>query len=170
MRMLHRFAIEAVAAADIPEVLDFVMKSRAELFPKLSDSGVPFDLAHFEQVYLHGEGRFLVARDQGQIVASIGYLPYDHRFEHLDYRGLTVVEVVRLFVLARCRRFGLASQLYCALKASAVAAGVQLIYLHTHPFLPGAIEFWRKRDFNLINVDSDPVWQTTHMECRLPSA
>jgi len=166
---VHQTAIEAVVAADIPQVLGFVLAARSELFPKLRQAGTPDDLANFEQVYLRGAGRFLVARHAGRIVASIGYLPYDRRFAHIDYPGLKVVEVVRLFILPQFRRAGLASQLYRALAASAVEAGVEVIYLHTHPFLPGAIDFWLKRGFNVIQVDADPVWQTTHMECRLPT-
>ena len=98
-----------VTATEIPEVLTFVQQVRAELFPKLSASGLPADLAHFEAVYLRGDGRFLVARVDGLIVATIGYLPYDGRFPQLDYRGRKVVEVVRLFVLPAHRRAGLAA-------------------------------------------------------------
>lgn len=166
--MQVQFEIKPVVRSEIPEVLAFVLQARAELFAKLSAAGVPDDLANFNEVYLEGEGQFLIARDQGRIIAAIGYLPYDHRFEHLDYRGLRVVEVVRLFVLPAFRRTGLASQLYQALKALAVQARVEVIYLHTHPFLPGAIDFWRKRGFQVIDVEADPVWQTTHMESRQP--
>jgi GNAT superfamily N-acetyltransferase len=158
--------IEPATRADIPELETFLMQARAELFPKLSGTGTPADLLNFEEVYLKGGGQFLLVRDEGRIVASIGYLPYDHRFQQLEYRGLKVVEVVRLFVQPGLRRSGLASQLYSALKALAVQAGVEVIYLHTHPFLPGAIDFWRKRDFRVIAVDPDPQWQTTHMEWR----
>lgn len=156
--------IQAVSAADIPDVLTFTLKARAELFPKLSGSGVPDDLARFAEVYLHGEGCFLIARHEGQIVASIGYVPYDRRFPQLMYPGRKVVEVVRLFVLPSQRRSGLAGALYRALKKHAQANGVQLIYLHTHPFLPGAIEFWQRQGFEILQVDEDPLWQTTHMQ------
>jgi GNAT superfamily N-acetyltransferase len=164
--MHQQTTLEPASLADIPQLQAFLMQARAELFPTLSGAGTPADLLNFEQVYLKGEGQFLLARDEGRIVASIGYLPYDHRFAHLDYRSLKVVEVVRLFVLPGFRRSGLASQLYGALKALAMQAGVEVIYLHTHPFLPGAIDFWRKRDFQVIAVDADPQWQTTHMEWR----
>ena len=156
-----------VTTAEIPEVLTFVLQARAELFPKLGASGLPADLAHFEAVYLCGDGRFLVARVDGRIVATIGYLPYDGRFPQLDYRGRKVVEVVRLFVLPAFRRAGLAAQLYRALLALAQADGVQLVYLHTHPFLPGAIDFWIRQGFTIIDVEADPQWQTTHMQCQL---
>ena len=168
MNIFDMITIEQVTSADVPQTLEFVLNARAALFPKLSASGVPADLAHFEQTYLQGEGCFLIARQHGRIVASIGYVPYDHRFAQLDYRGLKVVEVVRLFVLPQCRRSGLAGALYDALKTRAVEAGVELMYLHTHPFLPGAIEFWRRQGFTITDVEDDPVWQTTHMQCRLP--
>jgi GNAT superfamily N-acetyltransferase len=155
--------IQTVSDADIPEVLDFVLSARAELFPKLSATGMPDDLARFTEVYLRGAGRFLSARHDGQIVASIGYLPYDRRFPHLPYPDLKVVEIVRLFVLPSQRRSGLAGALYRSLKDLAVADGVEVIYLHTHPFLPGAIEFWQRQGFAIVDVDADPVWQTTHM-------
>ena len=155
--------IQAVSDADIPEVLNFVLKARAELFPKLSATGMPDDLARFAEVYLRGAGRFLIARHEGQIVASIGYLAYDRRFPHLLYPDVKVMEIVRLFVLPSQRRSGLAGALYRSLKELALADGVEVIYLHTHPFLPGAIAFWQRQGFGIIDVDADPVWQTTHM-------
>ena len=155
--------IQAVTPVCIPEVLTFVLNARAELFPKLSASGVPEDLARFEVTYLQGDGRFLVARDDDQIVAAIGYLPYDNRFPQLNYRGRKTVEVVRLFVLPAFRRFGLAGMLYRELEALARADGVEVMYLHTHPFLPGAIDFWIRQGFTVIDVEPDPIWQTTHL-------
>lgn len=156
--------IQVAAAADIPEVLRFVLQARAELFPKLSATGMPADLAQFEAIYLHGDGPFLIARDEGQIVAAIGYLPYDERFPQLNYQGRKTVEVVRLFVLPAFRRFGLAGELYRALEALAKADRVAVMYLHTHPFLPGAIDFWLRQGFEVVDVDADPVWRTTHMQ------
>ena len=156
--------IQVATAADIPEVLRFVLQARAELFPKLSATGMPADLAQFEAIYLQGDGQFLLARDEGEIVAAIGYLPYDGRFPQLDYQGRKTVEVVRLFVLPAFRRFGLAGELYRALEAQAKADRVAVMYLHTHPFLPGAIDFWLRQGFEVVDVDADPVWRTTHMQ------
>jgi GNAT superfamily N-acetyltransferase len=161
--MNHQPVIQTVSDADIPEVLDFVLKARAELFPKLSATGIPDDLARFAEVYLRGAGRFLIARHEGQIVASIGYLPYDRRFPHLPYPDLKVVEIVRLFVLPSQRRSGLAGALYRSLRDLVLAEAVEVIYLHTHPFLPGAIAFWQRQGFTIIDIDTDLVWQTTHM-------
>ena len=156
--------IQPVAVADITQVLEFVLQARAELFPKLSAAGVPDDLAQFEATYLQGDGRFLIARNEGQIIAAIGYLRYDHRFSQLNYQARKTVEVVRLFVVPAFRRFGLAGQLYRALEALAQADGVGRVYLHTHPFLPGAIDLWVRQGFEVVDVEADPVWQTTHMQ------
>ena len=156
-------SIQAVKAADIPEVLSFALQARDELFPTLSATGMPHDLAQFEAVYLQGGGQFLIARADGQIVAAVGYRPYDGRFPQLDYRGCKTVEVVRLYVRPAFRRLGLAGQLYRSLEALAREADVKVVYLHTHPFLPGAIDFWRRQGFEVVDVEADPLWQTTHM-------
>lgn len=156
--------IQPVVAADIPEVLTFVLHARAELFPALSATGLPADLAHFDTTYLQGNGRFLIARNGDQIVAAIGYLSYDGRFPQLDYQHRKTVEVVRLFVLPAFRRFGLAGRLYRALEEMARGQGVEVMYLHTHPFLPGAIDFWARQGFAVVDVEADPVWRTTHMQ------
>lgn len=156
--------IQTVTIAEIPDVLAFVLQARAELFPMLSASGMPADLVQFEATYLQGDGRFLIACDDDQIVAAIGYLPYDGRFSQLNYQGHKTVEVVRLFVRPAFRRFGLAGQLYRALEATARADGVAVVYLHTHPFLPGAIDFWGRQGFEIVDVEDDPVWCTTPMQ------
>jgi GNAT superfamily N-acetyltransferase len=156
-------SIQAAKAADIPEVLSFALQARDELFPTLSATGIPHDLAQFEAVYLQGGGQFLIARADGQIVAAVGYRPYDGRFPQLDYRGCKTVEVVRLYVRPAFRRLGLAGQLYRSLEALAREADVKVVYLHTHPFLPGAIDFWRRQGFEVVDVEADPLWQTTHM-------
>jgi len=85
----------------------------------------------------------------------------------LNYQGRKTVEVVRLYVLPAVRRLGLAGRLYRSLQALARADGVEVMYLHTHPFLPGAIDFWRRQGFEVVDVEADPIWQTTHMHLPL---
>lgn len=157
--------IVSVQPEDIPSAVDFVLRARAQIFPMLDPTVIPADLAQFAEVYSEeGGGRFLVARRDGEIVAAIGYLPYDGRFPQLDYGQRTVVEIVRLFVIPEFRRSGLATTIYQALEACARQQGTDVLYLHTHPFLPGAIGFWERQGFRVVDVESDPVWQTTHME------
>lgn len=46
-------------------------------------------------------------------------------------------------------------------------AGIQCPYLHTHPFLPGAITFWERQGFVIVDLEADPLWRTTHMQLML---
>lgn len=117
---------------------------------------------------LFGPGScFLEARDGQDLVAVIGYVPYNYRFSQFDYSHTKTAEVVRLYVLPQYRRCGLATTLFCALRERATQNKVACFYLHTHPFLPGAIKFWEKHGFQIKQVEDDPVWHTTHMEAML---
>lgn len=171
MSTLSAVEIIPVQAQHIPAVLDFVLRARAQIFPMLEGASLPADLAQFQRVYVDEGcgGRFLVALRGKEIVAAIGYLPYDGRFAQLHYGHSKVVEIVRLFVIPEFRRSGLATTIYLALKHDARQQGVDVLYLHTHPFLPGAIGFWQRQGFRVVDVESDPVWQTTHMECGVES-
>lgn len=164
------WTLHEARAEDIEEIVEFVNCARKDMFPKLAHSPMPDDLLDFAGVYLHGGGHFLTARAGDALIAVIGYVPYDHRFAQLDYRALEVVEVVRLFVQPQFRRSGLAAALFSALREHARRAGVQCLYLHTHPFLPGAIEFWQRQGFAIVDIDPDPLWQTTHMALSLMPA
>jgi len=160
--------IARASSADGDEAIRFVMAARAETFPMLDSSVLPEDLQHFAETYVQGEtGAFWLARCDGEIVAAVGYLPYDHRFTQLDYHGVRTVEIVRLFVAPAFRRSGLAAMLCSELREHAISQGVEVLYLHTHPFLSGAVRFWERQGFTVTDVENDPVWQTTHMQCRL---
>jgi len=164
---MPNWTLQPVARDAIAEVLAFVDSARRALFPMLANAPLPRDLAHFADTYLDGAGCFLEAREGGRLVAVIGYLPYDHRFAQLDYRAERVVEVVRLFVLPAYRRHGLAAALFGALRERAMQAGLDCLTCILIPFLPGAIAFWERQGFTVVDVEQDPVWQTTHMQLRL---
>ena len=106
--MSSAVVITPVQPDEIAATRDFVMAARAQMFPWLEAGTLPVDLADFSAHYLTpGQGRFLIARCDGERVAAIGYLPYDGRFPQLDFAGRKVVEVVRLFVSPEQRRGGL---------------------------------------------------------------
>lgn len=168
LSLSHLISIQPVER--LQEVDGFLRDARVQMFgARVSAQDTPADLLHFEQVYGGGGGQMWAAHDaQRGVVGSIAYRPYDGRFAQLDFGPLAVVEVVRLFVAPVWRRQGLTQALWATLQAHAQAHGVEVLYLHTHPFLPGALEFWQGKGFAVLQREADPVWQTIHMQCLLP--
>ncbi|KAF5027612.1 hypothetical protein F66182_283 [Fusarium sp. NRRL 66182] len=161
--------IQRATLDEVPAIVDFMIKARADMFPFLdqeaNESHAAKELANFQKNYLeHPQGAFLTVQSDAQLVGTIGYSAYDNRFPHLEFDSGPVVEVLRLYIDTEWRRMRLASKLVDALKESAKQAGIKHLYLHTHPFLPHAIAFWKRHGFSIITVDDDPVWQTTHMK------
>jgi GNAT superfamily N-acetyltransferase len=158
---------------EIPTMIAFTKMARKAMFPMLTadshDQLADRELnGGFQRAYMDSQdGAFLGARIDGTLVATIGFVAYDNRFPYLQLGGGRVVEVVRLYVDPDHRRAGIASQLLIALKSEAQRAGIDQLYLHTHPFLPGAIDFWERHGFSILHVDDDPVWHTTHMSLSL---
>lgn len=160
--------IEAVAARHA--VFDFLHNARAQMFAgRVDTAAIAPDLRDFEQIYASGQGRMLAAYDTPHdvLTGTIAWRAYDQRFAQLDLSGPRVVEVVRLFVAPDYRRQGIAEALLAALREQVIAQGIEVLYLHTHPFLPGALEFWQRHGFHVICQDTDPEWQTIHMQCAL---
>lgn len=159
---------------DIPEIVAFTKTARTDMFTMLDaashEKHAKNELAGgFQKLFIDlPDGAFLIARLKGTIVATIGYVPYDNRFSHFQLDQDRTVEVVRLYVNSNLRRCGLASQLFRALKETAHGAGIGQFYLHTHPFLPGALTFWERNGFETIcRDDDDEVWRTIHMKMPL---
>ncbi|PKV63516.1 GNAT family N-acetyltransferase [Pontibacter ramchanderi] len=164
--------IKAVEKERIPELVRYVMDFRKELFPMIDHSQLPPDLARFEAAYIEDRyAAFLIATDlSGAIVGTIGMRPYDHRFKHLNYKGQLTAEVQKLYVEPSLRELGLGTLLFNGLKEEAERKGIETLYLHTHPFLSGAREFWSKQGFQLVCQDETPVYQTIHMDLQLKAA
>lgn len=142
--------------------------ARMEMFPgRMDPDCVPVDLQHFEHNYVAPVGCMLLVRQAQIAIGTMGYRPYDGRFPHLALPLEKTVEVARLFILPAWRRQGLASQMFAQLLPIAKGQGVRVLYLHTHPFLEGPVEFWQSLGFEILERDTDPLWQTIHMVCRL---
>jgi GNAT superfamily N-acetyltransferase len=154
------WTIQPVPHQSVDEVVRFINNARNGMFPGRSLSP--------DTAALLGDGNcFLETRDGNDLIAVIGYVRYDNRHPQLNYHNIRTVEIVRLYVQPRYRRCGLAAALFSALYDRAVEEDMECLYLHTHPFLEGAIRFWEKCGFEIFQVEDDPEWQTTHMEMRL---
>ena len=165
------YSIKKVEQEDSDKVREFIVRMRKDLFPMLSQNELPDDILHFEQHYIQREnaGVYAAFFQDGEVLGTIGICPYDGRFEQLEkyYNQTQTAEVVKCYIDADYRRLGIGSQLFKeALKFSS-DSGYQKLYLHSHPFLPGGISFWRAKGFEDRLAEDDPIWNTLHMDMNL---
>lgn len=130
------------------------------------------DHAAFKTTYSHPNGRLLLASTPTTPIAGIiAYRKYDNRFKFpelvFDDAANVVVEVVRLFVNPELRGRGIATKLIRALVRQAREDGVRTMYLHTHPFLPGAQYLWEKEGWRVVVREEEEPWWTIHMRREL---
>lgn len=171
MKNHKEIMISLVQDYQVFEVLPYVMEFRRQLYPLLDPLIVPKDLVNFEQNYLLSPtGAFLQARtEDGKLVGVIGMMPFDYRFPHLDIDQNTTVEVARLFVNPEYRRAGIATRLFQELIKTAQRKKIKRLYLHTHPFLQGAYDYWLKQGFKLLKSCYEGTYPTLHMELMIPT-
>lgn len=62
---------------------------------------------------------------------------------------------------------GIATRLIGALVERAREDGVRTMYLHTHPFLPGAQYLWEKEGWRVVVKEEEGPWFTIHMKREL---
>jgi GNAT superfamily N-acetyltransferase len=121
----------------------------------------------FKSTYSHPNGRLLVASiPTKEIAGIIAYRKYDGRFRQpeLAFDNVAkVVEVVRLFVQPELRGQRIATSLIKALMEMAREDSVDIMYLHTHPFLPGAQYLWQKEGWRVVVREEEEPWFTIHM-------
>lgn len=168
------------------------LRAWTSLFGAKTSRPHPDQLA-FKETYSHPNGRLLLASTPENAVAGlIAFRKYDGRFAHLRGLAFLgdggeggggegggeeqgdettrrqpqenkVVEVVRLFVSPSLRNQGIATLLIRALVELARADGVGYMYLHTHPFLPGAERLWEKEGWGVLEREEGGPWWTIHM-------
>jgi ribosomal protein S18 acetylase RimI-like enzyme len=156
---------EKMQSAD-QAVIKFSLETRQLLFPELYQSNIPKDIENFEQYYIdHPLGCFIVVKDQAKIIGTIAYRAYDGRFDVDVAQG--AVEIVKLFVLPEYRRQGIATQLCQLLFEHAKQQGIETLYLHTHPFLPAAEQFWMLQGFDVIKREWLTTYDIIHMRKQL---
>lgn len=168
MNVMELSEIRQVRQSEIPEVVDFCMNIVREVFPLLDPEVPPIDLLKLEETYIvPSRATFIAAYSKtGRVVGTIAARPYDGRIPHLKghYDLASTVEIVRCFVGPELRRSGLGSMMVGQLIPFCQEAGYQTLYLHTHKFLPGALDFWKNQGFSIKCEDDDPKWQTVHMD------
>ncbi|MFC9709763.1 GNAT family N-acetyltransferase [Paenibacillus sp. NPDC056933] len=168
---MAKFDIEprviAIQEHQMNAAIDFAMRVRREVFPMIDHERLPADLEQFREHYLDSaDAVFLVAvMEDNRIVGSIGILPYDGRIEAIAgrYPSQSAAEIVKCYVDSEYRRYGIGSLLVNELEKVVRDMQYTTLYLHTHRFLPGAVDFWKRQGYVFICEQQDD-WQTVHME------
>ncbi|SDK62095.1 Acetyltransferase (GNAT) family protein [Paenibacillus sp. ov031] len=157
----------AIQEHQMKDAIDFAMRVRKEVFPMLDHEELPVDLEQFKEHYLDSAVTvFLVAvTEDNEIVGSIGILPYDGRIEAVNgrYPEQSAAEIVKCYVDSKYRRYGIGSLLVRELEKVVAELHYTTLYLHTHRFLPGAVDFWKRQGYVVV-VEQDDDWQTAHMD------
>ncbi|UGB32008.1 GNAT family N-acetyltransferase [Metabacillus sp. B2-18] len=161
------YTIHRLQQGEYSHIIEFVMKMRQELFPMLKGEELPQDLLNFEKSYIQTKNAafFYVVSEDGEIIGSVGVTPYDGRFQQLKdvYHLSNSAEIVKCYIDSNYRRLGIGTALSKMATSYSKKSGYRSLYLHTHPFLPGAIPFWKSQGYKEILAEDDPVWQTLHM-------
>ncbi|WP_289371763.1 GNAT family N-acetyltransferase [Paenibacillus silvae] len=159
--------VNPVQSHEIQEAIDFAMRVRGEVFPMIDPSVLPKDFQQFTEHYLdRNDSIFLVARlGETGIVGSIGITPYDGRIQAIEgrYPAPAAAEIVKCYVDPAYRRHGIGSLLVQELEQIVTRMRYTTLYLHTHRFLPGAVDFWERQGFALI-AEEENEWQIVHMD------
>lgn len=166
---MSEFKISEVSVDNTKDIVAYIRGFRKQLFPMLDHTKQPQDLLFFNKRYIEDElGVFLQAENsEGNLIGVIGMSHYDHRFPYLNYQGKRVVEVGRLYIEPEFRRQGAGAALVKTLITYAKTKKINILYLHTHPFLTGAFEFWKSQGFKQIVETEEAGYVTIHMELHL---
>ncbi|WP_024953811.1 GNAT family N-acetyltransferase [Sulfurospirillum arcachonense] len=108
---------------------------------------------------------FIAQTRDEKVVGCITLSCYDDRIDAIKgrYAKGSALEVSRCYVDNNYRRRGIGSLLFDKVCAFAKELDYEMLYLHTHYFLPGGFNFWNAVGFT-ITLEEGGSWQTVHME------
>ncbi len=129
------------------------------------------DIVNMEEYYLNPErNEFLIAIDHEtkKLIGTIGIRAYDKDFRIFKdvYHADTTASIWRVFVSKPWRRNGVASTLLSLAENFCRKSAYDNIYLHTHKNLPGSLDFWLRKGYE-ITWASENKLETVHMEKKL---
>lgn len=147
----------------------FLFEMVEDLFNKKRDEKIHSDIYNLEEFYLHTKDHILLgAFDKDEnIIGTIALKTFINRFKAIETRyDVKTAEVGRCYVRESFRRKGIGKLLFDEAVESSHKLGYKMLYLHTHPHLPGGFDFWLKSGFEVVLVEDENI-PTIHMELPL---
>lgn len=170
--MHKEIIIRPINQADIQAVQTFLFRQLKELFAQEGQTAITGDVWGLKQKYLEPENCNLwgAFTREGEIAGTGAICTYNDRIEVLKgrYHLPATAEVGRCYIDKALRRQGLGSELVRIMTGFCREQGYEMMYLHTHRFLPGGFNFWQKQGFK-ITIDQGGPGEIVHMEKDLNS-
>ncbi len=152
---------------DIASVQKFLLGQLEDLFSHDGQSAITDDVWGLAKLYIEPDRNQMWAAfsPEGTVIGTIAICEYNDRITILKgrYPRKTTAEIGRCYIEKTLRRQGIGSRLLEEVKAFAYEKEYEIIYLHTHRFLPGGFHFWEKQGFRII-VEEKGDAQIVHME------
>ena len=145
-----KLQIARLQPQDEEQARDLILAGMKEHWGVLDSSKNP-DLNNIARSY--ADGLFLVARAQGQLIATGAFRPVD----------ANTVEIVRMSVHRAWRRQGVGRQMLDALCQRARERGYQRAILETTATWAGVIAFYRAYGFRITHQQEGDVYFEMHL-------
>jgi GNAT superfamily N-acetyltransferase len=167
---MHQLNIKVVPKEALPEAQDYLFHMVECLFEKKRNRQTHYDIFECYDFYLENPEHILIgAYIENRLVGTVALKTFVDRFECLKGRYKTkTAEVGRCYIHPEYRRKGIGSKLFSAVLEEAKALSYDMLYLHTHPNLPGGYDFWLKTGFEIVCVEKGNP-DTIHMEMCIKS-
>ena len=167
--MENFYKARPIQKEDIQVVQAFLMHQLKTLFFQDKQGAITDDVLGLEKMYLWPERNNLwAAFDQnGKVVGTGAICIYNDRIDCIKgrYHLPETAEIGRCYVDEMIRRQGIGSEIMAEMVKFCQEKEYKKMYLHTHHFLPGGFDFWKKQGFEiLIDDGQDGGYETIHME------
>ena len=167
--MENFYKVRPIQKEDIQVVQAFLMHQLKTLFFQDKQGAITDDVLGLEKMYLWPERNNLwAAFDQnGKVVGTGAICIYNDRIDCRKgrYHLPETAEIGRCYVDEMIRRQGIGSEIMAEMVKFCQEKEYKKMYLHTHHFLPGGFDFWKKQGFEiLIDDGQDGGYETIHME------
>ncbi|MDU4961834.1 MAG: GNAT family N-acetyltransferase [Sporomusaceae bacterium] len=159
--------IRPITAADIAGVQAFLLQQLKTLFNHDGQAALTDDVWGLAKTYLEPAdcNMWAAFSSAGEVLATAAICRYNDRIMVLKgrYSLPETAEVGRCYVDERLRRQGIGSRLLEHMVDFCRQQDYRIMYLHTHHFLPGGFNFWKKQGF-AITIDEGGPAEIVHME------
>lgn len=168
--MNEKFTIKPLQEQDISAVQDFLMYQLETLFDQQGQKAITGDIWGLKNNYIDPPRHqmWVVYNEEEKVVGTIAICQYNDRIEILKgrYSLEKTAEIGRCYIDESLRRQGIGGKLLKEVENFCRENGYDIIYLHTHHFLPGGYNFWKKNGFDPF-ADVGGKDQIVHMEKRV---